>query len=349
MIDASPLPRRRFVSAIALAAASVAAPTLRAQSKAEKPRITLALDGKTTFYHLPLTIAEQLGYFKAEGVDVEFVDLPSSLRAHQAVASGAADICAGAFECTLQLQAKGQFLRSFVLHGRAPQCAFGLSTKALSAPSTIADLRGKKIGVPALGSSSHLLVSTVLSKAGITPLEVAYVAVGGGAAALNALRTWQIDAVSHTDPVMTMLELRSEVKTISDARTLKGAQAVFGGTMPAACLYAPIEFVQQNPKTCQALTNAVVHGLKWLQTAGPSDIIKAVPESYLLGDRGLYLAAFNKLRESICPDGMMPEDGPRTALRAMTGFDASIEIKKIDLPKSFTNDMARRAKERFKA
>ena len=74
-----------------------------------------------------------------------------------------------------------------------------------------------------------------------------------------------------------------------------------------------------------------------------------MPESYLLGDRGLYLAAFNTLRESICPDGMMPEDGPRTALRAMTGFDASIEIKKIDLPKSFTNDMARRAKERFKA
>ena len=110
-----------------------------------------------------------------------------------------------------------------------------------------------------------------------------------------------------------------------------------------------IEFVQQNPKTCQALAYATVHALKWLQTAGPSDIIKTVPESYLLGDRGLYLAAFNKLRESICPDGLMPDDGPRTALKALSGFDLTLDLKKIDLQKSFTNDMAKRAKDRFKA
>lgn len=343
------LPRRRFMSKMALAAASVAVPAAYAQSKPEKSRVVLALDGKAAFYYLPLTIAEQLGYFKAEGIDVEFMDLPTSARAQQALASGAADVCAGAFENTLQLQSRGQFVRAFVLQGRAPQCALGFLTKALPAASSIADLRGKKIGVPALGSSSHLLASTVLSKAGVTPLEVAYVAVGGGSAALSALRAGQIDAVSHTDPIMTMLESRGEVKTLSDARTLNGARAVFGGTMPAACLCAPIEFVQQNPKTCQALAYAIVHSLKWLQTAGPSDIIKTVPEGYLLGDRGLYLAALAKLQESICPDGLMPDDGPRTALRALTGFDPAIEIKKIDLRKSFTNDMARRAKERFKA
>ena len=334
---------------MAFAAASVAVPAVFAQSKPEKPRIVLALDTKAAFYYLPLTIAEQLGYFKAEGVDVEFMDLPTSARAQQALASGAADVCAAAFESTLQLQSRSQFVRSFVLQGRAPQCALGFSAKALPATSSVADLRGKKIGVPALGSSSHLLANTVLSKAGVTPIDVAYVAVGGGSAALAALRTGQIDAISHTDPVMTTLELRGEVKTLSDARTLTGAQAAFGGTMPAACLYAPIEFVQQNPKTCQALTYAIVHALKWLQTSGPSDIIKTVPESYLLGDRGLYLASFSKLQDAICPDGVMPDDGPRTALRALTGFDPAIELRKIDLRKSFTNDMARRAKERFKA
>ena len=225
----------------------------------------------------------------------------------------------------------------------------GLSTKALPGLGAALDLRGKKIGVPALSSASHLFATAVLAKVGITPLEISYVAVGGGSSALSALRTGQIDALAHTDPVMTVLESRGEVKTISDARTLNGSLAVFGGTMPAACLCAPIAFVQQTPKTCQALAYAVVRALKWLQTAGPSDIIKAVPENYLLGDRGLYLAAFNKLRESICPDGLLPEDGPKTALRALSGFDSTIELKKIDLQKSFTNDMARRAKERFKA
>ena len=41
-----------------------------------------------------------------------------------------------------------------------------------------------------------------------------------------------------------------------------------------ACLYTRADFVKANPNTCQALANAVVRGLKWLQTAGPSDIIK---------------------------------------------------------------------------
>ena len=40
-----------------------------------------------------------------------------------------------------------------------------------------------------------------------------------------------------------------------------------------------------------------------LQTAGPSDIVKTVPEGYLLGDRAVYLAAFDKVREAISTDG----------------------------------------------
>ena len=65
----------------------------------------------------------------------------------------------------------------------------------------------------------------------------------------------------------------------------------------------------------------MVHALKWLQTAGPSDIIKAVPESYMLGDRGLYLAAFNKVRDALAVDGLMPEAGPSTALRSLALVD----------------------------
>ena len=89
--------------------------------------------------------------------------------------------------------------------------------------------------------------------------------------------------------------------------------------------------MQKNPNTCQALANAIVHGLKWLQTAGPSDIIKTVPESYLLGDRALYLASFNKVREAISLDGLMPEEGARTALKALASFEPGIKADKIDL------------------
>ena len=110
-----------------------------------------------------------------------------------------------------------------------------------------------------------------------------------------------------------------------------------------------LEFVQKHPNTCQAMANAIVHGLKWLQTAGPSDIIKTVPEAYLLGDRALYLASFNKVREAISLDGLLPEEGAKTALRALASFDTAIKADKIDLGKTYTNEFARRAKEKYKA
>ncbi|MDO9405803.1 MAG: ABC transporter substrate-binding protein [Polaromonas sp.] len=343
------LSRRGFVRVAALAAAAIGVPMPQAQTKVEKARVTIAVGGKSALYYLPLTIAEQLGYFKAEGVDVVINDYPGGSRAVQALVAGSVDICSGAFEHTIHLQAQNRAVRSFVLQGRAPQIAFGVSTKAMADYRTAADLKGKRIGVSDPGSSTNMLASLVISRAGLKPADVSFVGVGTTESALTALRTGQIDAISNTDPVMTMLEQKGDVRIISDTRTIKGTLEIFGGSMPAACLYAPQEFIQKNPNTAQALANAIVHGLKWLQTAGPGDIIKAVPESYFLGDRALYLASFNKVRESISLDGILPEDGPRTALRALASFDPQVKPERIELGKTFTNEYARRAKEKFKA
>jgi NitT/TauT family transport system substrate-binding protein len=343
------LNRRVFTSAAALTVASIAAPALRAQSKLEKSKIAIAVGGKAAFYYLPLTISEQLGYFKAEGLDVEISDFAGGAKALQALVGGSADVVSGAYEHTINMQAKNQMIREFVLMGRAPQIALGVSTKTMHNYKGLADLRGKKIGVSAPGSSTNMVANLVLSRAGIKASEVSYVGVGTAAGALAALRSGQIDAMSNTDPVMTMLEQKGEVKIISDTRTLKGTTDVFGGPMPAACFYTHVDFIQKNPNTCQALANAIVRGLKWLQTAGPSDIIKTVPEGYLLGDRALYLASFNKVREAIGLDGIMPDEGPRTALRALASFEPEIKPEKIDLAKTYTNDFARRAKDKFKA
>jgi NitT/TauT family transport system substrate-binding protein len=343
------LNRRRFALLAAAGAAAVAAPSLRAQGKPEKSKLSIAVGGKSAFYYLPLTISEQLGYFKAEGLDVEISDFAGGAKALQALVGGSADVVSGAYEHTINMQSKNQMIQSIVLMGRAPQIAMGVSTKAMPAFKGVADLRGKRIGVSAPGSSTNMVANLVLSRAGVKPNEVSYVGVGTAAGALTALRSGQIDAISNTDPVMTMLEQKGDVRIVTDTRTLKGTQDVFGGPMPAACFYLHAEFVRSHPHTCQALANAIVHGLKWLQTAGPSDIIKTVPESYLLGDRALYLASFNKVREAIALDGLLPEEGAKTALKALASFEPSVKPEKIDLAKTFTNDFARRAKEKFKA
>jgi len=343
------LTRRTFGAGAMLAAATLAAPVVRAQGRLEKSRVGIAVGGKASFYYLPLTLAEQLGYFRAEGLMVEISDFAGGARALQAVVGGSADVVSGAYEHTINLQNKGQFFQAFVLQGRAPQIALGVSMKTMPGFKSVHELKGKRIGVTAPGSSTNMLANLVLSRYGLKAGDVSFIGVGASAGALTALRSGQIDAISNIDPVMTMLEQKGDVRIIYDTRTLKGTQEVFGGPMPAGCLYAPQEFLQKNPATAQALTNAIVHALKWLQTAGPSDIIKTVPESYLLGDRGLYLASFNKVREALAIDGIFPEEGGRTALRALASFDPTLKAGRIDLARTWTNQFALAAKARFKA
>ena len=341
--------RRRLAMATALYASAGVYPRLLAQTRPEKAKLSISVGGRAAFYHLPLTIADQLGYFKSEGLDLAIIDFQDGTGALQSVHDEQADVASGPFENTIKLQAKGQLFQAFVLQGRTPQIAFGVSTRRLPDYHSMAQLRGRKIGVTGLDSPASMLATLVLARGGVKVSDVTFVGVGAASGALAAMRSGQIDAICNTDPVMTILEQRGEVRIISDTRTLKGTQEVFGGPMPAACLYASVEFVQKYSNTCQALTNAIVRSLKWLQTAGPGDILKTVPEAYLLGDRALYLASFNKTRESISLDGTIAEGAARTALRALANLNASIRPEKIDLSKTYTNTLARRAKERFQA
>jgi hypothetical protein len=56
-----------------------------------------------------------------------------------------------------------------------------------------------------------------------------------------------------------------------------------------------------------------------------------VPESYLLGDRSLYIDGCMKVRQAISPDGYFPPGGPDTALRTVKAFEPSLADKQIDL------------------
>lgn len=338
--------KRRTLISLAPAALAVPVFNLRAQAL-EKPKVALAVGGKNLLYYLPLTIAESLGYFKSEGLDVTINDFAGGAQSLRALVGGSVDVVSGAFEHTVNMQAKGQKLRAFVLMGRAPQIVLGVSPKALPNFKTVADLKGKKIGVTAPGSSTNVMANFVLAKAGIKPAEVSFIGVGASSGAVAAMRSGQIDAISNLDPVITLLQRSGDLKIVSDTRVVSEADKVFGGPMPAACLYAKAEFVEKNPATAQALANAIVRADKWIQAAGPGDIIKAVPESYLLGDRAVYIDAFLAAKGALSPDGMFPEKGPDTAYRALASIDAEIASAKLDLPAVYTNDFAKKANAKY--
>jgi len=337
--------QRRHMLAASLLAAT--APHWALAQGLEKPKLTIAVGGKNLLYYLPLTVAEQLGYFKAEGLDVTIVDFAGGSRALQAVVGGSADVVSGAFEHTVNMQFKGQHMRAFVLQGAAPQIVLGINPKTMVNFKTIADLKGKKVGVTAPGSSTNVMLNFVLAKAGLKPSDVSVIGVGAGNGAVAAMRAGQIDAISNLDPVITLLQRSGDLKIISDTRVLAESDKVFGGPMPAACLYAMQTFINSNPNTTQALANAIVRADKWIQSAGATDIIKAVPESFLMGDRAVYIDAFLAAKGALSPDGMIPEKGAQTAFRALASVDDKLAAAKLDLNAVYTNDFARRANAKY--
>ncbi|MBL0149987.1 MAG: ABC transporter substrate-binding protein [Ideonella sp.] len=334
------LRRRTLLTALP---ALLAAPAVVRAQALEKASLTLAVGGKNLLYYLPLTVAEQLGYFKAEGLELKIVDFAGGSQALRALIGGSADVVSGAFEHTVNMQAKGQRLRAVALMGRAPQIVLGVNPKTMPNFKTVADLKGKRIGVTAPGSSTNVMANFVLAKAGLKPTDVSIVGVGAGSGAIAAMRSGQIDAMSNLDPVITQLTRSHDLKIVSDTRIVAESEKVFGGPMPAACLYLPQSFIDKHPRTVQALANAIVRADKWIQAAGPGDIIKAVPESYLLGDRAVYIDAFLAAKGALSPDGLFPEKGPETAFRALASIDPEIAKATLDLKAVYTNDFAKAA------
>jgi NitT/TauT family transport system substrate-binding protein len=339
--------RRTLLTRSAALGALIAAPAVVRAQALEKPKTSIAVGGKNLLYYLPLTIAEQLGYFKAEGLEVTIVDFAGGARALQAVVGGSADVVSGAFEHTVNMQFKGQPMRAFALQGRAPQIVLGVNPKTLANYKSVADLKGKKIGVTAPGSSTNVMVNFILAKAGLKPSDVSIIGVGAAQGAVAAMRAGQIDAISNLDPVITLLQRSGDLKVVSDTRIVAESDKVFGGPMPAGCLYAPQTFIDKHPNTTQALANALVRADKWIQAAGPADIIKTVPESYLLGDRAVYVDAFLAAKGALSPDGLIPDAGATTAFKALASIDPEIAKATLDLKAVYTNDFAKKANAKY--
>jgi NitT/TauT family transport system substrate-binding protein len=315
----------------------------------EKRDVHIAVGGKSAFYYLPLTIAEQLGYFKDEGLEVKISDFAGGSQALRAVVGGSAEVVSGAYEHTISLQGKKQYFTAFVLQGRLPQIALGVSKSKATGFKSFKDLKGMKIGVSAPGSSTHNLVKQLLTKAGLDPnKDVSIVGAGIGAGAIAAMKSGQIDAISNVDPVMTKLELDGDVRIVADTRSVKGTQEVWGAPLPAGCLYAPEQFLKKYPNVAQALATAIVRADMWIARASATDIAKVVPESFLLGDRALYLFSYDKVKEAISPDGLISDAGARATLAALREFDPGVKSAQIELARTYTNEFAKKANAKHK-
>jgi len=146
-------------------------------------------------YH-PFYIADKLGYFAEEGLQVSFQDAGGSSAAIQQVIAGNADAALPAPSAFLNAVAQGYDLRWIYSYQYAN--IFTLAATEASGITTIQDLKGKRVGVSDLAGGEVPLVRAVLEEAGLSQgADVQLVPVGDGSAlTIEALRTGQVDAYS---------------------------------------------------------------------------------------------------------------------------------------------------------
>lgn len=336
--------RRRLISAagtaFALGTMGVST-TVRAKNV---ERLTIAVGGKNLYYYMPCALADYLGFFKDEGLDVKVVDFQGGSKSLQAVVGGSADVCSGAFEHTLAMQAKHQSMQAFVLQGRAPQCVFAVVRKRMPDFKNAAELKGKRIGVTAPGSSSHVIANYVLAKSGLSSKDVSVIGIGSGAGAVAAVRAGQVDAFVGLDPVIAELTADHAIQIIADTRVIQESDELFGGPMVAGCLYAPKRFINENPETVTRMTKAVIRAEKWIAEATPEEVMKVVPKAAFLGHPEIYREGFLKNRPALSTDGRFPEGCAQVAAAAIQTVNPALKGFAFSFDSTFTNAFVDAAK-----
>src|SRR5258705_284115 len=124
--------------------------------------VRIAIGGQNQLLYLPTTLAQELGFYKDEGLDVELQDFAGGSKALQALVGGSADVVSGFYDHTIQMQAEGREMVAFVSMLRFPGLALVTSRQAADTVTTIAAMKGRIAGVTTAGSSSQMLLTYML-------------------------------------------------------------------------------------------------------------------------------------------------------------------------------------------
>jgi NitT/TauT family transport system substrate-binding protein len=311
---------------------------------AAQTKITIAIGGGACLCYLPTVLAKQLGEYDKAGLAVELVDLKGGSDALKAVLGGSADVVSGYFDHCVNLAAKKQELQSFVVYDRYPGFVLVVSPSHNAEIKSIKDLAGKKVGVSAPGSSTDFFLKYLMKKNGVDATGVAVIGVGLGATAVAAMEQGQIDAAIMLDPAVTVLQgSHSDLRILSDTRTQKDNQAVFGGDYPGGALYTTTAWIASHEKEVQALTNAIVNTLKWIHSHSAEEIMAKMPPELVGKDKALYLAALKNTIPMYSETGLMDPKGAAAVLAVFSESSPEVAKANIDVTKTYTNKYVEQA------
>lgn len=305
--------------------------------------LKIMVGGLSKQIYLPNMLTQQLGYFQQEGLDVTLIDEASGQSSEDQVLAGQVDAGSGSYNHTIELQAAGKQMEAVVLLNVAPGEAEIVSAKAASQIHSVADLKGKNLGVTELGSGTQTLTTALLHKVGITPDQVHFVPVGAGDTFIAALQQGKIDAGMTTEPTISRILSSGVGKVLVDLRTPESTQAALGGSYPFICLFMNNSYVNSHKDVVQKLVNAYVKTLKWMHTHTAAEIADKMPADYYAGNKALYVTALQNQMAIFSPDGLMPDGAPQSVLDIEHQSNLVPQSKSIDLNTTYTNEFASKA------
>jgi NitT/TauT family transport system substrate-binding protein len=328
-----------FLSFITLATAATAQ-----NAAPEKSVVKLGIGSKIQVPYLAVNIAEHKGYFKEQGLTVEFNDFggggSDSLKA---LVSGSVDFIAGAYEHTLYMQARGQTIMSVALQNNSFGVVVALSKEKAAAYKSPKDLVGLKMGVTAPGSSSALALSLLMSKDNLAPDQISIIGVGAGNSAVAMMKSGRLDGEANFDPVITRLVLDGDLVPVVDTRTKAGLDYLYGGPFAGSAISTTPDFIKSNPRTVQAFVNSMVKALHWLQKASVDEIANALPSEFYAGDKEFYKKAIEANREMLSKDGIVTPALSGNTYRIISSFNENVKNAKIDMAKTYDASFAEHA------
>jgi NitT/TauT family transport system substrate-binding protein len=309
--------------------------------QATRPRVRIAIGGQNQMIYLPTTLAQELGFYKEEGLDVELQDFAGGSKALQALVGGSADVVSGFYDHTIQMAAEGRELIAFVTMLRFPGIVLVTSPQSAAQVTRIEDLQGRIAGVTTAGSSSQMLLTYLLQRHGIAPDAVSITAIGSAATAIAAIEHGKVDAGMMTDPAYTLVARRNPAaRLLADLRTSAGVKDALGAdSYPASVLYAPADWVRGHRDAAQHLARAITRTLEWMHAHTAEEIAARTPKSFRgEEDDGLYVDALKSSMPMFSLDGAMTTDGAEAVRALLAGSMDKVRNATIDLSKTYTNE-----------
>jgi NitT/TauT family transport system substrate-binding protein len=311
-----------------------AAPT---QAQAAPANVSIMVGGLDKQIYLTATLAKQLGYYDAEGLNVQLVDEPSGQSAENSLLAGEVQVAFGSYDHPIDLAGLGKQVVNVFQATIAPGEAEVVSTKMADTIKSPADFKSKNLGVTSIGSGTHTLTQFLAVNNGVSVDQIQPIPVGAGNTFIAAMQQGKIDAGMTTEPTISRLVQSGVGKVLVDLRTPESTRAALGGNYVFTNFFVDAKWLANNKPTVQKLVNAWVKTHKWIGSHTPEEIAAQMPQDYYAGDQALYVTALKNEVAMYSPDGKMPQGGPQFVLSVLQQFD-DVKGKPIDLSKTYTTE-----------